>query len=95
MSQTISDPSAPKKRKRSFRYVEITNKAFLKWFTAFRKEKLYVQDFLLELDDQDNWTFRLKCTGNCRNKNEPFSVKETDCPNSIKTWNGNELNKTK
>lgn len=79
---------APKKRKLSKRYIEIKNNTFLKWFTAYKKDKPYLQPFLQELDAQDNWTFRLMCTGNCRNKNQPFSVKETDCPTTIKVYNG-------
>ena len=88
MSQTESSQSAPKKRKLSFHYAEVTSKAYIKWVKEFKKDKPYFPDFLLELDDQHNWTSRLKCTGICRNNNEPFSVKETGCPNTIKIWNG-------
>jgi hypothetical protein len=79
---------APKKRKLSNRYIEITNNTFIKWFTDYKKDKPFLQPFLQELDDQDNWTFRLKCTGNCRRNNQPFSVKETGCPTTIKVFNG-------
>ena len=80
---------AQKKRKLSYQYVEINNPGFLKWFKSYKKEMPYVENFLMEMDADNNWTSNLKCVGdNCRTNNLPFSVREADSPRSIKIRNG-------
>ncbi|CAG5100402.1 Oidioi.mRNA.OKI2018_I69.XSR.g16984.t1.cds [Oikopleura dioica] len=80
--------SRPKKRKLGVSFIPCENQTFSDWLVEFKVDHPYAPDsFEKELDSENNWTFRLRCVGPCRNNNDPFSVKESGCQNSIKISN--------